>query len=53
MIIISIDSSGVYLQIEEKINFNKVIDFIMEKEIKDPEFDSINEAFNNIGKRLR
>lgn len=50
---LTIDKSGVYLQIEEKANFNTVVDFIMEKEIKEPEFDSINEAFNNIGRKVK
>lgn len=50
---LSIDKTGVYVQIEEKTNFNTVVDFIMEKEIKDPEFDSINDAFNNIGKKVK
>lgn len=50
---ITIDNTGVYLQIEEKVSFNTVVDFIMEKEIKEPVFDSINEAFNNIGKKVK
>lgn len=50
---ITIEKNGVYLQIEENVNFNTLIDFIMEKEIKDPVFESVNEAVNNIGKKVK
>ena len=50
---ITIEKNGVYLQIEENVNFNTLIDFIMGKEIKDPVFESVNEAVNNIGKKVK
>ena len=52
-IILEIEESGVYLTLNGKPNFNNVVDYIMDKEIKEPEFDAINEAYSNPGKRIK
>lgn len=50
---IEINNTGVYLTLNGKQNFNSVVDYIMDKEIKDPEFESINEAYQNPGKKVK
>ncbi len=50
---IDITKEGVFLCINGDVDFNKLIDYIAERDIESPEIDKITEAYDNKGKKIK